>query len=282
MRNAMIGLLILAYLSTLAMSAGHLAQWYAKSLGGLPPGLAWGLAGSLEFTAFLLSLLSNSLLRGSSWAGTGAVLALGLVWVGNALSMHRGAPDLPLWEVLLMSLFVPVGTYVVGKVVGELLAWPHPVAVMATRERRTATQSGHLASSLAGEAATNRENVAAPGQGAGREVATQRAHLAPGVLKDNGEDGALWPGVGHEGGREGTATLKVKRSVDMEWTLEGRAVEVVRALSAHGGPVAVARLAAELGWPRTTLRRYLDRLEGEGVVVRTEEGWALAREVDHV
>ncbi|KHG65814.1 hypothetical protein QT17_04490 [Thermus sp. 2.9] len=71
MRNLLLFLLILAYLSTLAMSTGHLAQWYALSLGGLPPWLAWGLAASLEFTAFLLSLLSNSLLRGSAWAGAG-------------------------------------------------------------------------------------------------------------------------------------------------------------------------------------------------------------------
>jgi DNA-binding IclR family transcriptional regulator len=74
----------------------------------------------------------------------------------------------------------------------------------------------------------------------------------------------------------------VKRSVAVEWTLEGRAVAVVRALSAHGGPVAVARLAAELGWPRTTVRRYRERLVEEGVAVRTEEGWTLARGVDRV
>jgi hypothetical protein len=124
MRSALIGLLILAYLSTLAMSAGHLAQWYALSLGALPPWLAWGLAGSLEFTAFLLSLLSNSLLRGSSWASGGALAALLLVWMGNALSMRRAAPELPIWETLAMSLFVPVGTWVVGKVVGELVRHP--------------------------------------------------------------------------------------------------------------------------------------------------------------
>jgi len=140
MRNALIGLLILAYLSTLAMSAGHLAQWYALSLGALPPWLAWGLAGSLEFTAFLLSLLSNSLLRGSSWASGGALAALLLVWMGNALSMRRAAPELPTWETLAMSLFVPVGTWVVGKVVGELLAWRPPhLAGVAARGKEVAT-----------------------------------------------------------------------------------------------------------------------------------------------
>ncbi|WP_172960198.1 hypothetical protein [Thermus scotoductus] len=37
MRNLLLFLLILAYLSTLSMSTGHLAQWYALSLGGRPP-----------------------------------------------------------------------------------------------------------------------------------------------------------------------------------------------------------------------------------------------------
>ena len=270
MRNALIGLLILAYLSTLAMSAGHLAQWYALSLGELPPWLAWGLAGSLEFTAFLLSLLSNSLLRGSSWASGGALAALLLVWMGNALSMRRAAPELPLWETLAMSLFVPVGTWVVGKVVGELLAWRPPhLAGVAARGKEVAGADGHSPGQMATPLATPRTDVATREGGLATPDRTGAAQV---------DRGGHFP----PGEAEATATLRVKRSVDMEWTLEGRAVEVVRALSAHGGPVAVARLAAELGWPRTTVRRYLERLEEEGVAIRTEEGWTLAREVASV
>lgn len=128
-----VGLLLLAYLFALVMSAGHLAEWYSLTSGSLPPWFAVGLAAALELTAFLLSLISNAL-RASPWATWGAVLALGLVWAGNLLSMARANPALPLWEVVLMSLFVPVATLVVGKVVGDLLRrlpdpLPEPQAV---------------------------------------------------------------------------------------------------------------------------------------------------------
>jgi hypothetical protein len=127
-----VGLLLLAYLFALVMSAGHLAEWYSLTSGSLPPWFAVGLAAALELTAFLLSLISNAL-RASPWATWGAVLALGLVWVGNLLSMARANPALPLWEVLLMSLFVPVATLVVGKVVGDLLRrLPGPPAPATT------------------------------------------------------------------------------------------------------------------------------------------------------
>lgn len=255
----MITLLLLAYFATLIMSTGHLAEWYALSLGKLPRELAWGLAGALEFTAFLLSLLSNSLLRQSRWAGGGALAALGLVWVGNALSMHRGAPELALWEVFLMSLFVPVGTYAVGKVVGELLTWPAggrsgaPVATkMATGAQRVATQD---------TSAGHNERVVAS---AGVHMAAQGGHLY-----ERMDEPAATP-------QEAKATLRYhERSLNMELTVEGKAAELVSALAAYGGPVAVTRLAADLGWPRTTVRRYLERLEDEGVVRRTEDGWTL-------
>jgi hypothetical protein len=109
------------YLAVLAMSAGHLAYWYAATLGPLPQGLAWGLAASLEAVAFLLSMTSNVLPQASKWAASGSVAALGLVWAGNYLSMRRFAlADVPTWEVALASSFVPIGTYMVGKVIGEL------------------------------------------------------------------------------------------------------------------------------------------------------------------
>lgn len=118
----MILLLLTGYIATLAVSSGHLAQWYALTLGDLPPFLAVALAVTLELNAFLLSMLSNSTLKGSRWAAGGALVALGLVWLGNYRSMERAAGEgVGSAEILAMSLFVPVGTYVIGKVVGELL-----------------------------------------------------------------------------------------------------------------------------------------------------------------
>jgi DNA-binding transcriptional ArsR family regulator len=123
MRRLLAGLLVLAYLFALVMSTGHLSEWYRLTLGTLPTWFAIGLAGALEASAFLLSLLSNSLLRGSAWAAWGSLIALGLVWVGNFFSMMRAgeATGIPTYEVFLASLFVPVSTYVVAKVLGELL-----------------------------------------------------------------------------------------------------------------------------------------------------------------
>ncbi len=118
----MLFLLLTGYAATLAVSAGHLAQWYALTLGDLPPFLAVALAVTLELNAFLLSLLSNSTLKGSRWAAGGALVALSLVWLGNFRSMERAAGEgVGSAEIFAMSLFVPVGTYVIGKVVGELL-----------------------------------------------------------------------------------------------------------------------------------------------------------------
>jgi len=123
MRRLLASLLVLAYLFALVMSTGHLSEWYRLTLGTLPTWFAIGLAGALEASAFLLSLLSNSLLRGSAWAAWGSLIALGLVWVGNFFSMMRAgeATGIPTYEVFLASLFVPVSTYVVAKVLGELL-----------------------------------------------------------------------------------------------------------------------------------------------------------------
>ncbi len=113
------------YLAVLAMSAGHLAHWYKATLGPLPEWLAWGLAASLEAVAFLLSITSNVLPQASRWAAPGSVAALSLVWAGNYLSMRRFSESaaLPTWEIFLASSFVPIGTYVVGKVIGELVRY---------------------------------------------------------------------------------------------------------------------------------------------------------------
>lgn len=122
--------ILVGYSATLAVSSGHLAEWYRLTLGSLPSSLALALAVTLEMNAFILSLLSNYTLRHSSWARIGAIAALGLVWLGNYLSMARAAlEDMPRLEVLASSLFVPIGTYVMGKVLGEVLSQPEPTAL---------------------------------------------------------------------------------------------------------------------------------------------------------
>jgi biotin operon repressor len=256
MRNALIGLLILAYLSTLAMSAGHLAQWYALSLGELPPWLAWGLAGSLEFTAFLLSLLSNSLLRGSSWASGGALAALLLVWMGNALSMRRAAPELPLWETLAMSLFVPVGTWVVGKVVGELVR--HPLTP-AERPRAAVRE----------------------GEGSVRRAAERLEPVAE-WGRPNAEPPFHAPGWEPNGAAEREARLhlkerKVETERSLEVSLDERGLAILQVLRSANAPLSLSELARRTGMSKSTLHVRLNALADSGVVVRSEEGWTLRR-----
>ena len=256
MRNALIGLLILAYLSTLAMSAGHLAQWYALSLGELPPWLAWGLAGSLEFTAFLLSLLSNSLLRGSSWASGGALAALLLVWMGNALSMRRAAPELPIWETLAMSLFVPVGTWVVGKVVGELVRHP-----LTPAERpRAAVREGEGSVRRAAERLE-------PGAERGRPNAEPPFH-AP-VWEPNG--------AAEREARLHLKERKVETERSLEVSLDERGLAILQVLRSANAPLSLSELARRTGMSKSTLHVRLNALADSGVVVRSEEGWTLRR-----
>jgi predicted transcriptional regulator len=258
MKAFLVSLLILAYLSTLSMSTGHLAQWYALSLGGLPPWLAWGLAGSLEFTAFLLSLLSNSLLRGSAWAGGGALAALALVWLGNALSMHRAAPGVALWETLAMSLFVPVGTYVVGKVVGEM------VAVQPTAESR-------------------REDLPAVRLEPERRSPPVQAFVQPsgvGVQASGGFVQAVREKAEQEeGSRSASAVRYRERQVERERTLEvdldERGLAIVNALRSAGGALSLSELSRRTGIPKSTLAGKLNGLAEAGLVVRTEQGWTL-------
>ena len=270
MRNALIGLLILAYLSTLAMSAGHLAQWYALSLGELPPWLAWGLAGSLEFTAFLLSLLSNSLLRGSSWASGGALAALLLVWMGNALSMRRAAPELPIWETLAMSLFVPVGTWVVGKVVGELVRHP-----LTPAERpRAAVREGE--GSVRRAAERLEPGAERPGPNAER--------LEPGAERGrpNAEPPFHAPVWEPNGAAEREARLhlkerKVETERSLEVSLDERGLAILQVLRSANAPLSLSELARRTGMSKSTLHVRLNALADSGVVVRSEEGWTLRR-----
>lgn len=118
--RALRGGLFFAYLFALVMSTAHLKEWYALTLGNLPPWIALGLALSLELSAFLLSIASHAFSPPLPMARISAPLALLLVWVGNYLAMARSGPDLPPWEPLLQSAFVPISTLAVGKVIGEL------------------------------------------------------------------------------------------------------------------------------------------------------------------
>lgn len=140
--------ILLGYSATLAVSAGHLAQWYRLTLGDLPSSLGLALAVTLEANAFLLSLLSNYLLKDSAWAKGGALLALFLVWLGNYLSMSRAAQGMAWPEVFAASLFVPIGTYVMGKVLGEILKRGGAEGEGVPKERETPSQVGSPKPSL--------------------------------------------------------------------------------------------------------------------------------------
>jgi len=272
-QNLLLLLLILAYLSTLAMSTGHLAQWYALTLGGLPPWLAWGLAASLEFTAFLLSLLSNSVLRGSAWAGGGALAALALVWMGNALSMHRGAPGVPLWETLAMSLFVPVGTYVVGKVVGEMLrvrpvqeGWNPGVRKPAPRSEHPllpAEQDPHLAERLPpiAERATEQRPL----------VHEQNDPFAERLREE--PERALHPLEREARVRLSERKVETERSLELE--VDERGLAILNALRSANAPLSLSELSRRTGIPKSTVHAKLNALAEAGVVVRSEEGWTL-------
>lgn len=265
MKAFLVSLLILAYLSTLSMSTGHLAQWYALSLGGLPPWLAWGLAASLEFTAFLLSLLSNSLLRGSAWAGGGAVAALALVWLGNALSMHRAAPGVALWETLAMSLFVPVGTYVVGKVVGEMVAvQPGGRGVQGAAEQSRMTPLAVRPKPEHGPPLVQ------------PSVQELRAVVQGGVPEaEQGEGARSVPsGVRY---RE----RQVERERTLEVDLDERGLAVLNALRSAEGALSLSELSRRTGIPKSTLAGKLNGLAEAGLVVRTEQGWTLNGEGRH-
>ena len=118
--NAMIGMLILTYAFSLIVSTTHLAELYASYDKNAGP-VSVGLAVALELSAFLLSITSTALAGlVSKWATGAASFALLLVWFGNGYSMYNSSPDKPLWVTVLLSCFVPVGTFAVGKVLGSL------------------------------------------------------------------------------------------------------------------------------------------------------------------
>lgn len=113
--------LVVSEIFGLVVSSRHLTEVYMLFDQHSDPLASLGLAIALETAAFVLSIVSTAF-QGviSPWAGRGAMAALGLVWIGNFYSMYRNADGLPMYLPLLFSCFVPIGTYLTGKVVGDL------------------------------------------------------------------------------------------------------------------------------------------------------------------
>lgn len=250
------GLLILAYTFALVMSTGHLSEWYRLTLGSLPGWFAVGLAAALEMSAFLLSLLSNSLLKGSKWASWGAVVALGLVWVGNWFSMRRAGEGIPEVEIFLSSLFVPVSTYVVAKVLGELLEnrvetpqdvslgeHPHKEAVHKMFPSGSIVNPPHM-----GETLTPLVTGSHPHQIRATPVTNGEAQPSK-----NGEVQVL---------SQDTSSL---RSSKGEWKH--------RYLNALENPKTARELMDALGLARPTVYKQLKQLEAEGLVRNSGGRW---------
>jgi hypothetical protein len=294
-RNLLAGLLILAYAFALVMSTGHLSEWYRLTLGSLPTWFAVGLAAALEASAFLLSLLSNSLLRGSLWASWGAVVALGLVWVGNYFSMARAgsASGIPGYEVFLSSMFVPVSTYVVAKVLGELLyeakpkaeAKPevkprvepdnlpaNPVNPVRGYERAEAETGSPPVHPVNGEASPITVSPKRKGQPAVNPK-PKVSHLEAGV----------YPSKGGETGAETANVYRAEEVVTAEAKEEGAAEEEVvynrrgRAdeefLRLLDTPRPTREVAEALGISRVGALKRLRALESKGLVRNTGAGW---------
>jgi hypothetical protein len=286
-RNLLAGLLILAYAFALVMSTGHLSEWYKLTLGELPKWFAVGLAAALESSAFLLSLLSNSLLRGSLWASWGAVVALGLVWVGNYFSMARAGSvsGIPGYEVFLSSMFVPVSTYVVAKVLGELLyevkpkAEAHPEVKPRVEPHRADNLPVNPANPVRGyevrprvEAETGNVTPKRKGQPAVNpkpKVSDLEAEVSP---SKGGETGAGTANVYRaeevvtaEAEEEGTAEEEVV------YNKRGRTdEEFLRLLDT---PRPTREVAEALGITRVGALKRLRALEAKGLVRNTGAGW---------
>ncbi len=280
-RNLLAGLLILAYAFALVMSTGHLSEWYKLTLGELPEWFAVGLAAALEASAFLLSLLSNSLLRGSLWASWGAVVALGLVWVGNYFSMARAgsASGIPGYEVFLSSMFVPVSTYVVAKVLGELLyevkpkaeAHPeakprvepdnlpaNPVNPVRGYEVETGNPPVHPVNSEASPITVTPKRKGQPAVNPKPKVSDLKGEVSPNVYRAEEM-------VTAEAEEEGAAEEEVV------YSKRGRAdEEFLRLLDT---PRPTREVAEALGITRVGALKRLRALEAKGLVRNTEAGW---------
>jgi hypothetical protein len=296
-RNLLAGLLILAYAFALVMSTGHLSEWYKLTLGELPKWFAVGLAAALEASAFLLSLLSNSLLRGSLWASWGAVVALGLVWVGNYFSMARAGSTsgIPGYEVFLSSMFIPVSTYVVAKVLGELLYEVKPrTETHPEAKPRVAYQADNLpvnpVNPVRGyervEAETGNPPVHPVNSGGRPITVTPKRKGQPAVNPKptvSDLEAEVSPSKGGETGAETANVYRAGEVVTAEAEEEGPAEEEVvynkrgrtdeEFLRLLDTPRPTREVAEALGITRVGALKRLRALEAKGLVRNTEAGW---------
>jgi hypothetical protein len=284
-RNLLAGLLVVAYAFALVMSTGHLSEWYRLTLGNLPTWFAVGLAAALEASAFLLSLLSNSLLRGSLWASWGAVVALGLVWVGNYFSMARAgsASGIPGYEVFLSSMFVPVSTYVVAKVLGELLyevkpkaeakpeAKPevkprvepdnlpaNPVNPVRGYEVETGNPPVHRVNSEGSPITVTPKRKGQPTVNPKPKVSDLKGEVSPNVYR---AEEVVTAEAEEEGGAEEEVVYNKRGRTDEEF---------LRLLDT---PRPTREVAEALGISRVGALKRLRALEAKGLVRNTEAGW---------
>lgn len=252
--------LLLAYVAALVVSAGHLAQWYALTSGGLPGWFALGLAVSLELTAFLLSLISNLVPR-ARWAVGGALGALGLVWGGNLLAMAR-VEGLAGWEVFLQSLFVPVSTLVVGKVIGELLRLQGPAG-------------GRPAAEPPREAAPPAVALAPGGDGLAPVRHAVPAHDGPERRGEPMREGDLTAAsLVQQASRITRTRIEVAESVEHVALLEGLPPQARRALQLiEQGHSSRGELMRALGVGLVELSGIVGALEARGLVRANGQGW---------
>jgi len=155
-------MLILTYAFSLIVSTTHLAELYA-SYDRNAGTVSIGLAVALELSAFLLSITSTALAGlVSKWATGAATFALLLVWFGNGYSMYNSSPDKPLWVTVLLSCFVPVGTFAVGKVLGSLFQVRDTLTTQAAEAPRILELSSeieHLKGRLSVQARNEQANI---------------------------------------------------------------------------------------------------------------------------
>lgn len=272
LRNTLIGLLALAYLTVLVMSAGHLTKWFDLTLGSLPPYFSIGLAVGLELLAFTLSLASTlePRLRYAFWGGAFFLL---LVWFGNLMAMLRVA-EAPGWEVLAQSLFA-LGPLVAGKAIGELLrldARPAGARVEQTDRRPTADRSTfptavHLETHV--HSTTVHQSI----QAGTVQSAEQSSPDTP--VEQSGQfSSGFVPPVRSSVPDKPSPDTPVEQSAPA-WNkpvpLDDRAEQLLAALSADR-PLGPSALARQTGLPKTTVYRLTARLIEAGLVVQTADG----------
>lgn len=239
---ALVGALGLAYLSTLVMSAGHLAKWFDLTRGDLPSWFGIGLAVGLELLAFTLSLASTLEPR-LRWAFWGGLFFLALVWAGNLLAMNRVA-DMALWEVLLQSLFA-LGPLVAGKAIGELLR-------------------------------LDARPLVAPSSPLQPTGSTPTVHIQTHVQTTTVHQSTQVESSGHQPVHLGT--VQSTESGTNPLLLDQRAAQLLAQLSTQ--PLGPSALARQTGLPKTTVYRLAARLVDAGLIVQTPDGY-VRREVEH-